>query len=1135
MSFRSASLALLVVILFTPLTRANEAIPLSLAAQDGQELVLDSLSIRTAVHGMLSLTELDMTFRNPKPITVEGRFVAILPADAAVSRFAKDVNGQLMEGEVVERLQANQVYDTFLHQRRDPALLEQDLGNRFSARIFPINGNASVRVVLSYTRLLPASGGARRLNVPLRGLPKIKHFTFRGIFASLPGEEPQQTSEIASPEGAQESSVRVVELNETDYTADRDLDFSWRVPASQAVRMMRAGDFYLLAVRAPESPAGNSAPGTKRRIIYIDTSASGAAGAVKRIEAIEAFFAALPAADHCEVLAFDQAVVPLLRGNAADVAAKLGGLLRARRFLGGTDFSLALHDASTRSAKDGAPVVFLTDGVATLGDISERELLTAAERVPALSIVVIGPQRSPSIERLVRGRGRVVAIPFKATMGTAATEAVAALTRPRGASLAVRDLNAEWVYPATFDDVAPGTEVIAIARVKSGQEPAATLGASAATPSISRVPPGFEALFEREGYRAYIAHLADREASESESAVRAALAAERIKISVEHRVLIPETSMLVLESESDYQRFHLERRALAQILTIGATGVETLKRTAFVPPPPPPPLPPRPAPKPVILPPGGDDRIFGTVRDNTKGALPGVSVTLVERASTLRRETVTDATGNYEFTRLARGAYTVTAALAGFTSTTSNVTLQRRALRVDLTLQLGAAEAITVTAAAPAVETMRSAGGPPPPVSFEPPPSPSPMAPEGRVSAATASADFIAADSQEVTAAPRPSNAAPAPVLPIPPPAPVMGIPPPPRVEAPVQTIVPTHPQPHARPPGPRTAPAWSTPLTLPKRKERAAALTTALREHPEDRAAFYELTELLTQLSDWPKLRDLASAWQAADPDDPQGYEALGEAMQHLGDSATAERAFGSLVEIAPARPEMLQRAGLLLMRAGASKLAETPLRRAVALRPDRANAHRNLALFLWQAKRYEEAARVLEQALDITFPAYYGNVHRVLAEELAYVYRSWIAASPAQRATIEERSSHFPAYVYRPDALRITMSWDTDANDVDLRVVDPNDEELFYSHPATASGLRLYEDITQGFGPEVASTDNLLSGTYRIGADYYNSGPMGATRGVVVVIVPGKGEPKVTIVPFRLISSDQGKQTQMLLEVRK
>src|SRR5213593_4834346 len=109
--------------------------------------------------------------------------------NAAISRFAKEVNGTLMEGEVVERLRANQVYEQFLHQMRDPALLEQDQGNRFSARIFPIEANASVRLVLSYSALLPLESGTRRYTLPLRGIPAVKHFTFRAFVSALPGEE----------------------------------------------------------------------------------------------------------------------------------------------------------------------------------------------------------------------------------------------------------------------------------------------------------------------------------------------------------------------------------------------------------------------------------------------------------------------------------------------------------------------------------------------------------------------------------------------------------------------------------------------------------------------------------------------------------------------------------------------------------------------------------------------------------------------------------------------------------------------------------------------------------------------------------------------------------------------------------
>src|SRR6266545_3976762 len=160
----------------TEIAPAAAVAPISLSDADGQELILEELSARTAIQGMLSLTELDLRFRNPKPRRIEGRFSCTLPANAAISRFAKEVNGHLMEGEVVERLRANQVYEQFLHQMRDPALLEQDQGNRFSARIFPIEANASVRLVLSYSTLLPIEAGVRRYALPLRGMPAIKHF-----------------------------------------------------------------------------------------------------------------------------------------------------------------------------------------------------------------------------------------------------------------------------------------------------------------------------------------------------------------------------------------------------------------------------------------------------------------------------------------------------------------------------------------------------------------------------------------------------------------------------------------------------------------------------------------------------------------------------------------------------------------------------------------------------------------------------------------------------------------------------------------------------------------------------------------------------------------------------------------------
>ncbi|HEX8242493.1 MAG TPA: hypothetical protein VF541_03315, partial [Longimicrobium sp.] len=53
--------------------------PFALSDPDGQDLVLERLDVRTAVHGMLALTEVEMRFRNPRQRRMEGRFSALLP------------------------------------------------------------------------------------------------------------------------------------------------------------------------------------------------------------------------------------------------------------------------------------------------------------------------------------------------------------------------------------------------------------------------------------------------------------------------------------------------------------------------------------------------------------------------------------------------------------------------------------------------------------------------------------------------------------------------------------------------------------------------------------------------------------------------------------------------------------------------------------------------------------------------------------------------------------------------------------------------------------------------------------------------------------------------------------------------
>jgi hypothetical protein len=99
--------------------------------------------------------------------------------------------------------------------------------------------------------------------------------------------------------------------------------------------------------------------------------------------------------------------------------------------------------------------------------------------------------------------------------------------------------------------------------------------------------------------------------------------------------------------------------------------------------------------------------ITGTVQDQTGAVLPGVTITATNTATNQSRTAVTDKDGRYYIGALQPGVYAISAELAGFAMQ------RRRDLRLQLgqlaelqfTLRAGTAEAITVSATAPVVDT----------------------------------------------------------------------------------------------------------------------------------------------------------------------------------------------------------------------------------------------------------------------------------------------------------------------------------------------------------------------------------------------------------------------------------------------
>jgi len=143
---------------------------------------------------------------------------------------------------------------------------------------------------------------------------------------------------------------------------------------------------------------------------------------------------------------------------------------------------------------------------------------------------------------------------------------------------------------------------------------------------------------------------------------------------------------------------------------------------------------------------------------------------------------------------------------------------------------------------------------------------------------------------------------------------------------------------------------------------------------------------------------------------------------------------------------------------------LLDTFFYRALEQRKDNQNTIRGIALTEIATGNYSGAEQILLQGLKINYNSNFGDVKRVLREELAYVYRTWSNKIPSDASTVLTKANTNQIDINYQDKLRVTLSWQTDANDVDLHIVDPYSEECYFAKRTVASGLNLYYDVTQG-----------------------------------------------------------------------
>jgi hypothetical protein len=466
----------------SPRTSAGDLIALDPV---GQEIHLAVRNVQVTVHleDGVARTTVDTTYFNDTYQRLEGTFTFLVPPGASVSRLAMYVNGELMEGGVLERQEARQVYEEIRYVRRcDPALLEWMEGNVYKMRIFPLEPRQEKRVIVSYTQELEPLYGKLRYALPLevQGREIYQHLGIR-VRVKNARTLPEASYELTP---SRDGDDILLSLDEGPARPAKDLIIyteDAQVPRAATLGAIDAR--YVLARWRPTLGGGARKKDPRHFAIVVDENgARTQAEVIAQNELVARLLSELDDQDKAQVLALTTRVRKMreefspARESSAAALAWLDGI----HPLGASNLELGLAEAAKAlEGKTNPHVVYVGSGIAMLG---ERDPSKLVERLAPGTVFVgvgVGKKTDESLlaSLATKTAGTHVLVNPEEPIAWRVFDLVTALATPRLSGLNAIALDARGsVVPGEVflsrGTVADGEEVRVLGRFSPNARPA---------------------------------------------------------------------------------------------------------------------------------------------------------------------------------------------------------------------------------------------------------------------------------------------------------------------------------------------------------------------------------------------------------------------------------------------------------------------------------------------------------------------------------------------------------------------------------------------------------------------------------------------------------------------------------------
>jgi len=348
---------------------------------------LQKVKADVRILGHIAETSLTMTFYNPHNRNLEGDLYVPLPEGSTVSGYALDIKGVLVDGVVVTKEKARQVFEKEVRKGIDPGIVEWTQGNSFKTRIFPLPAKGARTIRLSWVSDLVHTRDGARYQLPMNFRDKVGELALRVEVVKSPAAPLKITG---GPKGlgfraaARDSYIASTSLKNVTVTRDLTVDLP---PIRRApVRVERASDgsTYFAIVDTAINPQSLPKMAPKRIGVYWDASLSRAGRDLKpELNLLKAYLSRLDGPVVVEVVMFrnDARLIGTWK-----VPGKLDGLIKRIQdavYDGGTQLGLV---GSERGAGKRDLNLLFTDGVSNFGKEAPGKLKAPTWVINASSV-----------------------------------------------------------------------------------------------------------------------------------------------------------------------------------------------------------------------------------------------------------------------------------------------------------------------------------------------------------------------------------------------------------------------------------------------------------------------------------------------------------------------------------------------------------------------------------------------------------------------------------------------------------------------------------------------------------------------------------------------------------------------------